>query len=366
MEHAPEFSLEDVAAMVGGRIVAGGSVRIRGVAGVEAAGPGDITFYENPKFLARLRASRAAAVLVNAAVDGVTSAQIEVEGRPYLRFIDLVRRFHPQRPPLRGIHPSAVVDPGAILGRGVAVGPLAVVKAGARIGSRTLIGSQAYVGPGAEIGEDCQLFPRVVIRGCCRLGARVVVHCGAVLGDDGFGYIREGNRHVKIPHVGRVIIEDDVEIGANTTIDRATFGNTTVGAGTKIDNLVMIAHNVTIGQRCILAAQVGIAGSSSVGDDTILAGQVGVASGVRIGRGAIATAKTGIAGVIPDGQIVSGIPAFSHARWKRAMMMLARLPELASRLRGVERRLGIARPTKGSGRAGIIAGSAEGEAGEEA
>jgi UDP-3-O-[3-hydroxymyristoyl] glucosamine N-acyltransferase len=190
----------------------------------------------------------------------------------------------------------------------------------------------------------------VVIRGCCRLGDRVFVHCGAVLGDDGFGYVREGDRHVKIPHVGRVIIEDDVEIGANSTIDRATFGETTVGAGTKIDNLVMIAHNVRIGRRCILAAQVGVAGSSTVGDDSILAGQVGIASGVHVGRAVIATAKTGVAGGIPDGQIVSGIPAFSHSLWKRAMTMLTRLPEIAGRLRAVERQLGIERPAKGPGR----------------
>lgn len=344
MEHAPEFSLEEVAAMVGGRLVAGGPARILGVAGIEAAGPGDVTFYESPRFLASLRASTAAAVLVSAPVDGVAAAQIQVDGRPYLKFIGLIRRFHPPRPPLEGIHPSAVVDAGAVLGPGVAVGPLAVVKAGARIGSRTTIGSQAYVGPGAEIGEDCHLFPRVVIRGCCRVGNRVLVHCGAVLGDDGFGYVRDGDRHVKIPHVGRVIVEDDVEIGANTTIDRATLGETTVGAGTKIDNLVMIAHNVTIGRRCILAAQVGIAGSSSVGDDTILAGQVGIASGARVGSGVIATAKTGITSVVPDGRIVSGIPAYSHSRWKRVVAMRPRLPDILRRLRALERRAETASP----------------------
>ena len=343
MEHAPPFSLEEVAAMVGGRIVAGGPVRILDVAGIESAGPGDVTFYENPRFLARLRASTATAVLVGAPVDDVAAAQIQVDGRPYLKFIELIRRFHPPRRTLQGVHPSAVVDPGATLGSGVAVGPLAVIKAGARIGDRTIIGSQAYVGPGAEIGEDCQLFPRVVVRGCCRLGNRVLVHCGAVLGDDGFGYVRDGDRHVKIPHIGRVVVEDDVEIGANSTIDRATFGATTVGAGTKIDNLVMIAHNVTIGRRCILAAQVGIAGSSSVGDDTILAGQVGIASGVRVGSGVIATAKTGIAGTIPDGQIVSGIPAFAHRRWKRVVAMLPRLNDLVRRLRVLERRAGMAK-----------------------
>ena len=335
------YTLEEVAELVGGKLVAGHPVSISGVAGIEAAGPHDITFYESTRLLLQLKASAAGAVLVSSPVEGVNAAQIQVDGRPYLKFIELVYAFHPTPRPPRGVHPGAVIDPEAILGPDVSVGPLAVIERGARIGARTIIGPQVFIGAGAEIGEDCQFLARAVVRGSCRLGNRVLVHSGSVLGDDGFGYIREADRHVKVPHVGRVVIEDDVEIGSNTTIDRATFGDTVIGAGTKIDNLVMIAHNVKIGKRCILAAQVGIAGSCSVGDDTILAGQVGIASGVKVGNRVIATSKCGIPNTVPDGETVSGFPAGGHSAWKRAMAGFWRLPEILARLRVMERALGI-------------------------
>jgi UDP-3-O-[3-hydroxymyristoyl] glucosamine N-acyltransferase len=341
MSQARVWSPREIAALIGGTIAVDSPASISDVAGIETAGPHDVTFYEQPRFLPRLRASAAGAVIVGSPVEGVAAAQIQVDARPYLKFIELVRLFHPSSRPPSGIHPSAVVDPEASLGPDVSVGPLAVIKRGARIGARTIIGSQVYIGPGAEIGDDCHLFPRVVVRGSCRLGSRVLVHCGAVLGDDGFGYVRDGNQHVKIPHIGRVTIEDDVEIGANTTVDRATFGETVIGSGTKIDNLVMIAHNVKIGARCILAGQVGIAGSSTVGDDTILAGQVGIASGVSVGSRVIATSKCGIPSNVRDGEIVSGIPAYSHRPWKRVMASFWRLPEILARLRAIERKLGI-------------------------
>jgi UDP-3-O-[3-hydroxymyristoyl] glucosamine N-acyltransferase len=345
MSERRTFTLEELRERVGGTILppaTGGSPhRISGVAGIEDAGPGDVTFYESPRFLPRLRASRAAAVLVSDAVPGVVIPQIKVDGRPYLKFIDLVQVFHPPRPRVRGVHPSALVDPDATLGDGVMVGPLAVIKAGARVGRDCIIGSQAYVGPGARLGDGCHLFPRAVVRGGCELGHRVIVHCGAVIGDDGFGYVRDGDRHVKIPHIGRVVIEDDVEIGANATIDRATFGATVIGAGTKIDNLVQIAHNVRVGKRCILAAQVGVAGSSQIGDDTILAGQVGVAGGSRIGRGVIAASQAGISATVGDGEVLGGTPARDHRLWRRAAMAFYRLPEILRRLRALERKLGI-------------------------
>jgi UDP-3-O-[3-hydroxymyristoyl] glucosamine N-acyltransferase len=354
------LTLHEVAALVEGRVVRGDGERvaISGVGGIDTAGPSDITFLEDARWLGRLASSAAGAVLVSAPVDGVRAAQIQVAGRPYLSFLTLVDVFHPRRRPAPGIHASAIVHPDAILEDAVTVGPLAVVKAGARIGTRTIVGSQSYVGPGAVIGADCHLFPRVVVRGRSRLGDRVLVHCGAVIGDDGFGYVRAGDRHVKVPHIGHVVVEDDVEIGANTTIDRGTFGETVIGAGTKIDNLVMIAHNVRIGQRCILAGQVGIAGSSTVGDDTVLAGQVGIASNVRVGSRVIATSKCGIPGAVPDGEIVSGIPAHRHRPWKRVMAILFRLPEILARLRTVERRLGIdaRRTAAGGDRAGPQSG----------
>jgi UDP-3-O-[3-hydroxymyristoyl] glucosamine N-acyltransferase len=348
MSQPRTWTPRELATLIGGTVAVDSSavgrddaVVISGVAGIESAGPHDITFYEHPRFLARLQGSAAGAVIVNEPLDGITGAQIQVDGRPYLKFIEVVHLFHPGNRPAPGVHPSAVVDPDAQLGPDVSVGPLAIIKGGSRIGARTIVGSHAYVGPRAQIGEDCHLFPRVVVRGGCRLGDRVQVHCGAVLGDDGFGYVRHDDRHVKIPHIGHVTIGDDVEIGANTTIDRATFGETVIGAGTKIDNLVMIAHNVRIGARCILAGQVGIAGSSTVGDDTILAGQVGIASGVHVGKNVIATSKCGIPSNVRDGEIVSGIPAYSHRPWKRVMASFWRLPEILARLRTIERKVGI-------------------------
>jgi UDP-3-O-[3-hydroxymyristoyl] glucosamine N-acyltransferase len=340
-------TLEEIAALVGGTVVVHRPVVIRGVAGIDTAGPEDVTFYENPKFLPQLKASPPGAVLVSAALDDIAAAQIRVDGRPYLKFIELVHALHPPAAPRAGIHPSAVVAPDSVLASDIAIGPLACVESGARVGARTVIGAQAHVGAGAVIGADCHLFPRAVVCAGSRLGDRVLVHCGAVIGDDGFGYVQDGTRHVKVPHLGGVIIEDDVEIGANTTVDRATFGTTIVGAGTKIDNLVMIAHNVRVGRRCILAGQVGIAGSSRVGDDTILAGQVGIAGGVSVGARVIASSKAGIAGNVRDGQVVGGFPAVDHRGWRRSMAVVRRLPEMLARLRVIERRLGIERADDG-------------------
>jgi UDP-3-O-[3-hydroxymyristoyl] glucosamine N-acyltransferase len=341
MSETPGRTLKEIAAIVGGHVVVDRAVSISGAAGIESAGPCDISFYEGSQFLAALQSSSAGAVLVREPVEGVAAAQIQVDGRPYLKFIELIHTLHPPGRPPAGVHPSAVVAPDASLGPNVVVGPLAVIKPGARIGARTIVGSQAYVGPGAEMGEDCHLFPRAVVRGACRLGNRVLVHCGAVLGDDGFGYVRDGDRHVKIPHLGRVVIGDDVEIGSNTTIDRATFGETVIGPGTKIDNQVQIAHNVKVGARCILVSQVGIAGSSTVGDDSILAGQVGIARGVNVGNRVIIASKSGVPGTVRDGEVVAGYPAGSHRLWRRAVAGFWRLPEILTRLRRIEQKLGI-------------------------
>jgi UDP-3-O-[3-hydroxymyristoyl] glucosamine N-acyltransferase len=238
-----------------------------------------------------------------------------------------------------GIDPAAMVAPDARVAPGAAIGALAVVESGAVIGSGTRVYPLVYVGAGAEIGEACILYPHVTVRDGVRLGHRVIVHAGAVIGADGFGYVFDGRRHRKIPHVGGVRIEDDVEIGANTTIDRAGFGDTVIRQGTKVDNLVQIGHNVEIGEHAMLVAQVGIAGSSRIGRGVMLGGQVGIADHVTVGDGVMVGAQSGIHADIPAGDKVLGTPARPLTQTKRILLVEGQLPDLARRLRRLERRL---------------------------
>jgi UDP-3-O-[3-hydroxymyristoyl] glucosamine N-acyltransferase len=231
------------------------------------------------------------------------------------------------------------VAEGARIDRTASVGPLAVVEAGAVVGPRSRVGALSFVGAGAVLGEDVRLYPRVVVREGVRIGDRVIVHSGAVLGADGFGYAFDGRAHRKIPQVGGLRIEDDVEIGANTTIDRATLGDTVVRRGTKIDNLVQIGHNCDVGEDVILVSQVGIAGSSRVGNRAMLAGQVGVADHVTIGAGAILTAKSGVPNDVPAGEVWGGLPSRPVADTRRIWASETKLPELIKRVRALEKRV---------------------------
>ena len=235
------------------------------------------------------------------------------------------------------IDPSAVVAPDASIGIGVTIGPLAVIGAGVLIGARTVIYPQAAIGEGAQIGDDCVVHAQVSIRERVRIGNRVVLQDGAVIGSDGFGFVRQADgTHFKIPQHADVVIEDDVEIGANTTIDRPAVGETRIAAGAKIDNLVQIAHGVSVGRRTIFAAQVGISGSTVVEDDVVLAGQVGVAGHLRLGKGVVATAQTGIPNDVEAGQLVSGYPAIANREWLRASAIFRQLPALRKRLADLE------------------------------
>ena len=251
----------------------------------------------------------------------------------------LLGLFHPEPRAEPGVHPTACVAGGARVDRSASVGPLAVVEAEAVIGPRSRVGALSFVGRGAVLGEDVRLHPHVVIREDVRIGNRVIVHSGAVLGADGFGYAFDGQAHRKIPQVGGLRIEDDVEIGANTAIDRATLGETIVRRGTKIDNLVQIGHNCDVGEDVILVSQVGIAGSSRVGNRAMLAGQVGVADHVTIGAGAILTAKSGVPNDVPAGEVWSGIPSRPTSEQKRIWAGESQLPELIRRVRALEKRL---------------------------
>jgi UDP-3-O-[3-hydroxymyristoyl] glucosamine N-acyltransferase len=330
--------LRELAARLGCTLRGDGDVDVRRVMGIEESGPGDLTFVANPKYVARLASTRASAVILSPALD--TSLPSLLSPNPYLAYARAARLLCPDDRPPAGVHPSAVVDPTARLGEGVHVGALAFVGAGVTVGPRTVVHPQVVLYRGASVGADCVLHSGVQVREGCRLGERVVVQNGAVIGADGFGFAKDDEgRYEKIPQMGVVVVEDDVEIGALAAIDRAAMSETRVGRGTKIDNLVQVGHSVTIGRDTVLAGQVGIAGSTRVGDRVTLAGQVGVAGHLTIGDGVIATAQTGIPSSIEPGEVVSGYPAIDNRAWLRASAVFARLPELLKRIRDLEQRL---------------------------
>jgi len=331
-------NLRELSARLGCELHGDGDVEIGGVAGIEEAGPGDLTFVANRRYLSLLTTTRAAAVVIGPGHE-TTLPRLVVEN-PYLAFARAVALVHPPARPAPGVDGSARVDPAAALGPDVHVGALAVVGAGARVGARTVIHPHVVLYPGVEVGEDCVLHSGVQVRERCRIGHRVVVQNGAVIGADGFGFARDGEgRYHKFPQVGIVVVEDDVEIGALTAIDRAALGETRIGAGSKLDNLVQIGHSVKVGEHSVLAGQVGIAGSTRVGQRVTLAGQVGVAGHLEIGDGVVATAQTGIPSSVPAGAVVSGYPAIENRLWLKASAVFQKLPELQRRLREIERRL---------------------------
>ena len=333
------MKLQDIAARLECRLEGDGGIDIERIAGIEDAGPGDLTFFANPKYAADLRRTRASAVILAEQGEAAPCAMLRTR-HPYLAFAKAVALFAEDDRPAPGVHALALVEEGAHVAPDASVGPFAVVGEGARIGARTILRPHATVGRGAEIGDDCVIHARVSIRERVRIGNRVVIQDGAVIGSDGFGFARtpEGTHH-KIPQIGGVVIEDDVEIGANTTIDRPAVGETRIGAGTKIDNLVQIAHGVAIGRNTLLAAQVGIAGSATLEDSVTLAGQVGVAGHLTIGKGAIATAQTGIPNSVEAGALVSGYPAIPNRDWLKSSAVFRKLPELKKMVAELERRI---------------------------
>ena len=330
--------LRELASRLGCELRGAGEVEIRGVAGIEEAGPGDLTFLANRRYAAHLATTKAAAVVLGPGQEAPLPCL--VDDNPYLAFARAVALLRPLPRPAPGIDPAARVDPTAQLGEGIHVGPLAVVGPGVRVGARSVIHPHVVLSDGVEMGEDCVLHSGVQIRERCRLGDRVVVQNGAVIGSDGFGFApdRDGRYHT-FPQVGTVVIEDDVDIGALVAIDRAALGETRIGRGCKLDNLVQIGHSVTVGEDTILAGQVGIAGSSRVGRRVTLAGQVGVAGHLTIGDGAIATAQTGIPSSVDEGAVVSGYPAIDNRSWLRSSAVFAKLPDLQKRVRAIEGRL---------------------------
>jgi UDP-3-O-[3-hydroxymyristoyl] glucosamine N-acyltransferase len=330
--------LRDAAERVGGWVAPENYERpILGVASLDDANEGDISFYGSPKYLKALRKSRATAVLVpHGFAEDVAATRVWVDN-PAEAFAKLLEIFAPAPIPLApGIHPSAVVANDAEIGADVTIEAFAVVESGARIGARTVVGSHGYIGHHAVLGEDCRLYPHVTIRERTRIGNRAVFHPGVVIGSDGFGYEFRDGRHQKIPQTGTVQIDDDVEIGANSTIDRARFGRTWIQEGVKIDNLVQIAHNVTIGRHTVVCAQVGISGSVRVGNYVTLAGKVGVNGHIEIGDGAIAAAMGAITKSVPPREVLVGVPARPMREYKRNLALLNNIHKLYERVKRLE------------------------------
>jgi UDP-3-O-[3-hydroxymyristoyl] glucosamine N-acyltransferase len=331
-------SLEELARLVGGELVGDPALVIRGVAPLEQAEPGDLSFVTGTRYQAAAASSRASAFLVAPGVELPGRAVIRVP-QPILAVASLLQLFHPESVPAPGVHPTAVVADSARVAADATVLAYAVVGPDSIVEPRAVLHPHVVVGPRCRVGEGSVLHAHVVLREDVELGRRVVVHAGTVLGADGFGYVFDGTVHRKIPQVGRVVVEDDVEIGANVTIDRATLGATVVGRGTKIDNLVQIGHNTVIGADTIVVAQTGISGSCRVGSRVVLAGQVGLADHVTVGDGAQVGAQAGVHSDVPAGARMLGTPAIAGPVALRALAALPRLPDLVRTVRALERRV---------------------------
>ena len=317
-----------------------GNIDIVRVAGIEQAQPGDLTFLANPRYHSLLKTTRASAVILGQRDAEPSPCPVLRSENPRLSFALAVGLFTKPIKPEPGVNRLSSVAPDAILGADVSVGPFAVIGAGATVGARSIVHPHVVIGPGACVGDDCVLHARVSIREGVTIGHRVVVQDGAVIGSDGFGFAKQPDgSYVKIPQSAAVVIEDDVEIGANTTIDRPSVGETRIRAGAKVDNLVQIGHGVSVGRNTLLAAQVGIAGSSVVDDDVTLAGQVGVSGHLRIGKGVVATAQTGIPNSLDAGEFVSGYPAIANRDWLKSSAVFRQLPALKKRIVQLERRI---------------------------
>jgi UDP-3-O-[3-hydroxymyristoyl] glucosamine N-acyltransferase len=332
-------TLAELAAELGGAVVGDGAVAIRGVAGIREALPGDVTFLANTRYEAHLAETRASAVICDRQPRECAIPMLQVEN-PYLAFQQAVRVFRPDLyRPVPGVHPTAVIAPDASLGEDVSIGPYCVVEEGARLGARVVVMAGGYIGGRAEVGEASFLYPRVVVREECVIGARCILHAGVVIGADGFGFAFDAGRYHKVPQVGNVVIGDDVEIGANSCVDRATTDSTRIGDGTKLDNLVQIGHNVSIGRHCIVVAQVGIAGSTELEDYVTLGGQAGIAGHLRLEKGSVVAAQSGVTRNVKSKEIVSGYPAIAHGAWKRVSVLAQKLPQLFHKTKEIEQRV---------------------------
>lgn len=334
------LTVDEIAAKLNGRVEGTGAVPIKSVASLKQAEAGDLAFLSNPRYLRDMAKTKASAVLVNEDWKGESSVTLIRVKSADAAFAQVA--FWLARPAIAhkpGIHPSAVIAADAKIGKDVTIGPHCVVESGAVIGDGVVLVAQCYVGPFCEVGEKSHFYPLVSLREYCKVGKRVILHNGAVIGSDGFGYVKEGVHWKKIPQVGIVVLGDDVEIGANTTIDRARFGETRIGNGTKLDNLIQVAHNVTIGEDSAMAAQVGISGSSHIGSRVQLGGQVGVAGHIAIGDDSVVMAQSGLSKDVSPSAVLFGSPAMPVLEAKKMHAHMMRLPELKQKIADLEARI---------------------------
>ncbi|MDX9975944.1 MAG: UDP-3-O-(3-hydroxymyristoyl)glucosamine N-acyltransferase [FCB group bacterium] len=334
-----QMTVGEIAERLGGNVVGDRSIAITGVNGIKEAGSGDVAYIADPRYLSLLSQTRASAVIVPPGVSGSTCALIQVPN-PYLSFYRLVEEFRPSYAhPVSGVHPTAVVEEGACLGRNVALGAHVFVASSASLGDHVVLYPGVHIGSNCAVGERTVMYPNVVLREGVRVGARCILHPGVVLGSDGFGFVAYQGRQHKVPQLGSVTIGDDVEIGANSCVDRATFGTTTIGSGSKLDNLVQIGHNAQIGEHCVFSGQSGIAGSAILGNHVTIAAKVGVAGHLTVGDGVTVAGFSGVTKSIPPGRVVSGFPAQDHDVEKRIRAGMRFLPAALKRIQDLEQRI---------------------------
>lgn len=331
-------SLTEIQALVGGQLHGDGQATIMSLASLEQAHPEALCFVANDKALKSAQTCRAGALLVHRSLPALTIPQLVV-AHPLLAFAQVAQEFFVVNPPPRGIAPDITQGTEVRIGTDPSIWPFVTLGDRVVIGNRVTLYPGVFIGSDSTIGDETVLYPNVVVREGCSVGARVIVHSGTVIGADGFGYVQHQGRHCKIPQLGGVIIEDDVELGANVTIDRATLGNTIIKQGTKVDNLVQIAHNVSVGEHSIVVAQVGIAGSTTVGRHVMIGGQAGVGDHLHVGDQVMIAARAGVNRSLEPNQIVSGAPVMPHETWMKAQAVIPRLPELRQLVRGLEQRV---------------------------
>ncbi len=335
-----DISVGDIARLVGGEVVGDSTQRITGVNGIQEARAGEITYVRAARYAAFIASTQASAVIAAEAQGGREDLSYIITPQPDLAFAQVLKHCEQeQQCPPEGLHPQAVIADTAALADGVAVGALAIIEASATLAEGAVVYAGAYVGHGARIGPGAVLYPRAVVRDGVDVGARCVIHAGACIGSDGFGFAPLGGEWFKIPQVGGVLLGDDVEVGSNTCIDRATFGLTRIGRGTKIDNLVQIGHNVQIGEHCAIAGTVGIAGSAVIGNHVRIGASAGINGHIDIGDGAAIGARAGVTKSVEAGQVVSGFPAMDHNLERRVLVAQKRAPETLRRLRQLERQV---------------------------
>jgi UDP-3-O-[3-hydroxymyristoyl] glucosamine N-acyltransferase len=334
------FTAAEIARHLQGDVIGDASITLNNFAPADRAQPGDLTFAENADYFSRAEQSAASAVIVDGTFASDKKILIRV-ANARVAFAKALALFFPEPAFPAGIHATAIIAGSTQIDPTAHVGPYCVVGEGVRIGARSVLQGGNHIGAGTQIGEDVNLFPNVVVYSRAEIGNRVRIHSGTVIGSDGFGYVQDNGVHRKVPQIGNVIIRDDVEIGSNVSIDRGALGPTVIGKGTKIDNLVQIAHNVVLGDHCLVVSQAGIAGSTKLGNYVVLGGQVGLAGHLKIGNGASVAAQSGVMHNIPDGEKWFGYPAQQDRQTKRQIIALQQLPELLRRVAELEKRLGV-------------------------